>query len=289
MTEDERNILIIIVLIIAAATIYIELRIRRMGVGKKYVASRAKKDQAFNSLHTTKAVRNKLKMDRVNTLKADYMIQRAESAMESGDYEDAMEVCHRAREELLRCKREGDVTPEAEPAQTESEEEEIPLAAAAVPLSRRVKQPETGSSLRLQANFELKAARDDIDAFSGDSSVRESSAQLIFDAERLFETEEYQKSLSNSFRARKMLSGEPIEKEAKPAGEMRIEPPKKADEVIVKPAVGRCNKCGAAFDDNDIFCHACGNPLRPMECAYCGAELKGFEKFCRKCGRPVQP
>jgi hypothetical protein len=272
--EEEKIVLILVIAVVAAVTIYMELRIRKMGLRKKVSSSRVKKDQAFNSLHTTKAVRNKLRIDRVDTMKADYMISKAETAYDDGDFEDCANACRRAREELLRCKREGIVVPEApsNPA----------AAAASARQSEGVRTAAAGvdNPAQLQAKFELKAAKTDLEAFVGDVGIRNRAAQLIADADRQLNANDFQKSLSASFRARKLMSGETLED--KPAKEpAQPEKPKEAK------AEGSCASCGAPLEPDDIFCHSCGKSVRASKCAYCGADLKGNEKFCRKCGKAV--
>lgn len=285
MTPDEEKIvLLIVILIVALVTIYIELRIRKMGIGKKVVSSRVMKDQAYNALHTTKAVRNKLRMDQVNTMKADYIIQKAETAFEDSDYESCTKACRQAREELLRSKREGGMSAEAE----------SPVAAIAAKVEAegarqaeapRIQAAGVDNSALLQAKFELKAAKADLEAFSGDEGLRKRASQLVEEAEKQLNTPDYQRSLSASFRARKLLSGEPLEEKAASSAP---EPAKEPEELTKETEEGECGSCGAPLEPDDIFCHACGAPVNPGECSYCGAEMKGNEKFCRKCGKPAQ-
>jgi hypothetical protein len=277
--EEEKVVMVIIIFIIAAVTIYIELRIRKSGFGKKVSSSRFKKDQAYNAVHTTKAVRNKLKADRVNTLKADYMITRAESAFEDRDYDSCIDLCRQSREMLLRSKKEGDIIPADEPPEPKSSYAAASQRAPEGPPAAGVSSP-----AQLQANFELKAARADIESFTGDNGIRQRASQLVADAERHFNAKDFQKSLSSSFRARKLMSGEAVEEKPAPGGTERIG---KA-EAAPKQADNRCEACGAANEPEDIFCHSCGKQLRSRKCASCGADLKGYEKFCRKCGKPAQ-
>jgi len=301
LTDSDKMILLVVILIVAAITIYAELRIRKIGVGKKYSTSRFKKDQAFNALHTTRAVRNKLRTERIDTAKADYMIRRAESALDSSDHDSCIDLCQRAREELIKNKREGCVT--AEPESSGGDEEVIPpraRTAASATVSRRVKVPEKSvDTLQLQARFELRAARDDLDVCSMDSNTRQKASQFIDESQRHMDAGEFQKSLSDSFKARKLLSGEPlsdrvgetkepmvVEEGAEKELEM-LETPVEDDWKPSSPIAGKCKKCGTEYDADDIFCHFCGSPIKAMKCPSCGADLKGIEKFCRKCGKRV--
>jgi len=301
LSDSDKMILLVVILIVAAITIYAELRIRKIGVGKKYSTSKFKKDQAFNALHTTRAVRTKFRAERVDTAKADYMIQRAESALNSNDHDSCIDLCQRAREELIKNKREGSVTAESE---SSGGDEEVILSTAkttaSVQVSRRVKAPEKSiDTLQLQAKFELRAAQGDLDTYSGDSNIRQKASQFIDESQRHMDAGEYQKSLSDSFKARKLLSGEPladrvgetrepmvVEEGAKKELDM-LETPVEDDWKPSSPIAGKCKKCGTEYDADDVFCHSCGSPLKAMKCPSCGAELKGIEKFCRKCGKRV--
>jgi hypothetical protein len=301
LTDNEKMILLVVILIVAIITIYAELRIRKIGVGKKYSTSRFKKDQAFNALHTTRAVRSKLRAEQIDTAKADYMIQRAESALNSNDHDSCIDLCQRAREELIKNKREGYVTAESE-SPGGDEEVILPTAqtTAALPASRAVKPPEKSvDTLQLQAKFELKAAQGDLDTYSGDSNIRQKASQFIDESQRHMDAGEYQKSLSDSFKARKLLSGEPLTDRVGETREPMVveEGAKKELDMLETPVVddwapssqiaGKCKKCGTEYDADDVFCHFCGNPLKAMKCPNCGASLKGIEKFCRKCGKRV--
>lgn len=301
LTDTDKLILMMVVLIVAAITIYAELRIRKIGVGKKYSTSKIKKDQAYNALHTTRAVRNKLRTDRVETAKADYMIQRAESALNSNDHDSCIDLCQRAREELIKNKREGSMSAEPE---SSSGEDEVVLpatrAADSPQVIRRVKTPDKSvDTLQLQAKFELRAAQGDLDTYSGDSDIRQKASQFIDESQRHMDAGEYQKSLSDSFKARKLLSGEslsdkigetrepmPREEGAEKELEM-IETPVDDDWKQSSPIAGKCKKCGTEYDADDVFCHFCGSPIKAKKCPSCGADLKGIEKFCRKCGKRV--
>jgi len=284
--DEEKIVLFVVVLVIALVTIYLELRLRKIGVGKKVTSSRVKKDQAYNALHTTKAVRNKLRIDRVNTAKADYMIQKAETALEGRDYDSCMDVCRMAREELLRSKRDSGVLSDEPTAAspTEPAEIEVPSPSASPGETIRIQAAGVDNSAQLSAKFELKAAKADIEAFIGDTGIRNRAEQLVKEAEKQLNGRDFQRSLSASFRARKIMSGEVVEEKPPAKEPAKTEEPKKP----ANEPDGKCNSCGAALESDDVFCHSCGTSLKARKCESCGADLKGFEKFCRKCGKPAQ-
>ena len=273
----------IVVAVVAVIVIYIELRfVRGKKLGKKYVASRVNKDRAHNALHTTRAVRNKLRSDSVETIKADYMIQKAESALDDGDYDSCIDTCKRAREELLRCKREGKVTVKSS-EQESREEEDVPEET----YQPKVKTPNQAKDEKyLQAKFELNAARGDFDLYTGPPEKKEAARKLIQESERYFDEKEFTKALSCSFKARKIISGEDIEtsEPAKP-----IDQKDTASQSIISGAAGssaakKCGYCGSIVDKDDTFCATCGQPVGGKTCSSCGGEMKPTDKFCRKCG-----
>lgn len=46
----------------------------------------------------------------------------------------------------------------------------------------------------------------------------------------------------------------------------------------------RCPKCGAPYEEGDMFCDGCGLPLTCKVCPSCHAENKLTAHFCKKCG-----
>ena len=282
MTDDERLILLIVLIIVAAITFLVEFKyIRGKRFRKAYGGNRLKKDQAFNSLHTTKAVRNRLKVDRIDTLKADYMIQKAQDALEAGDYDSCMDATAKAREEMLKSKREGNVMVDSSES---SEIDTVVSAASSQPstsgAARKLKVPtQQRDDLLLQARFELNAAKGDLDCYNGPADVRASASKFIEESEKHFNEKDYQKSLSDSFKARKLMSGEPLEPKEAPRKSAAVEtiPPQSSSK-------NRCKECGSELEAGDTFCGACGDRVGEKKCISCGASLKGNDVFCRKCG-----
>jgi len=106
--------------------------------------------------------------------------------------------------------------------------------------------------------------------------------KLIEEADGLFEAKNYQKSLSISFRARKILCGE-LEEETDQAAEVVPEEVEKAEKQGGEISEC-CLACGATVAEEDLFCGLCGSPVKERKCTSCGASLKSGDTFCRKCG-----
>jgi len=274
--------------------LFLELRyIKKKGIRKKFMSKRIKekerelkKDRAFNALHTAKLLRNRLNTNGIDTRKAQYMIDKADTALSYGDYESCAEMCRVAKEELLKCKHSGILTDRDEEktidmmtdkgiktkgSVLESDSEEARKFMAGV-----------GSDLFLQSKFELNAAKGDLTLFDGPTDERKRASQLIEEADGLFEAKNYQKSLSISFRARKILCGE-LEEETDQAAEVVPEEVEKAEKQGGEISEC-CLACGATVAEEDLFCGLCGSPVKERKCTSCGASLKSGDTFCRKCG-----
>lgn len=293
MDDLEKVVLLAILAVVAGVVMYFEWRfMRNRSIGRKIVESATKKDRAFNALLTTKAIRNKLRAQNYDTLKADYIIQKAQDANEARDYDSCIESCTRAREELMRCKQEGTVATGAHGAD-DSAFGAIPDSNSGPNRERKLKMPpRPKEDPSLPARFELRTAKDDLETFMGDGETRASVAALISQAEKHLEAKEYDKALSCSFKAKKLLSGEPIKHERAESYE-RISPPPSEPQEISRPAAQegiprlKCPSCGSPAEQGDAFCGQCGTPIGDRECASCGAKLKPTDKFCRKCGTKI--
>ncbi|HDP97024.1 MAG TPA: zinc ribbon domain-containing protein [Euryarchaeota archaeon] len=268
MDSTERTALFIIILIIFFIVLLIEFKfIRRKDIKRRIPTVSMEKDRAFNALHTSKAVRNKLKTEGYDVLKAEYMIDKADSAFASRQYAVCIDLCDKAKGELIRCRREGAVF--ADRDQLDDSDKVEHHNRPERPRDEMKEVVRTGGGLFLQARFELNAARDELDKFEGSAEERDSATELISDAERLFDSGEYQKALSASFKARKIISGE-------------VEPDLDAQEA--RPGGKSCPSCGEKISEGDQFCFACGCALKERKCSSCGAEMRGSDRFCRKCG-----
>lgn len=293
MDDLEKVVLVAILAVVAGVVMYFEWRfMRNRGIGRKIAESATKKDRAFNALLTTKAIRNKLRTQNYDTLKADYIIQKAQDANESGDYDSCIESCTRAREELMRCKQGGRMAVGTYGAD-DGAFGAAPDSNSGANRERKLKMPpRPKEDPSLPARFELRTAKDDLEAFTGDAETRTSAAALISQAEKHLEAKEYDKALSCAFKAKKLLSGEPIKQERAEPYE-RISPAPSKPQEISQPAAQaemprlECPSCGSPAEQGDAFCGQCGTPIGDRECASCGAKLKPTDKFCRKCGTKI--
>lgn len=269
MDEAEQTALLIIVVILFLIVLLIEFKFfRKKDRTRKVPSASMERDRAFNAMHTAKAVRNKLKAEGYEVLKAEYMIEKADSAFASRQYAICMDFCDKAKDELIKCRREGAVFSDTdETASSETDDAEGRPEMHPDEVKEVVR---TSGGLYLQARFELTAAKDELQKFDGADDKRASATDHVSEAERLFDSGEYQKSLSSSFKARKILSGE---------GE--VEPDAQAEAMA---AIKKCPNCSEAISEGDLFCFACGCSLRERRCSSCGAEMRSTDKFCRICG-----
>lgn len=49
----------------------------------------------------------------------------------------------------------------------------------------------------------------------------------------------------------------------------------------------KCARCGASYDEGDLYCPECGERLGGKHCTHCGAELTATCEICPKCGHPT--
>jgi len=270
MASGDSLITMGIVIVLFILVLFLEFRyFRRRGTKKKFQGSELKQDRAYNELLTTKSVRNKLHEDGFDTSKVEYIIKKAQTAIEQRDYDSCVEFCDKAKQELLKCNREGSILSFDESSGesgSNSQEEEIPIPSASDAI-KKIANDNQGQYM--QSQFELNCARDELKRSSTRNADREKAEKLIEESAQLFDSGEYEKSLSVSFKARKLIAGEETES-ARP---------------IKKDSDLKCPDCGATVQEEDVFCGSCGKSLKKTKCNSCGEDLIGGDKFCRKCGK----
>lgn len=273
--------------------VFFELRVMR-GRSKEIKRASQKKDEAFNSVLTTRSVINIIKRQGGDTRNADSLVSSAKRAMDRGDYDKCMDLCDQARSELTNpSPRQQEVvappTSEAERDRLERVAENI-LSTRAVPSADSYKGAKLSSDQDgnyLSAKFEMNTAKEDIKKALEDGVDTSQAQDLMTDAEAAFVTGNYARALSLAVRARKSVSAEVANETIRLKTEKEpIEPsPEQRDEEMLGEPVMACGKCETPIDHDDKFCPKCGTKvLRERVCRVCGSKPKPSDMFCRKCG-----
>ncbi len=266
---DVDQIFLVILLIILAIVIYFELRFMRSR-NKEYMNNMMDKDDAYNTIATTKAIAATLKQKGRDTREADLVLIQAEQAYKRGNFLSSRELARKAREILIKAPTLELSVPQAESVKTEtlSEEERRTLY--------EVKKLEPNM---MESRFIINSCRDRIAAEEGSGKDLEQAREHLARAEACFEEKRYGEALREGLITRRMV-GEP----------QIVTGPKKESPIIIKvPKPERkCGKCGTPASPEDRFCRNCGENLEDKRtCPYCQAELKAEDAFCPKCGRRI--
>ncbi len=298
LTTDEKYILVAILAAIMIFVVFFEMRYMR---GKAKVVRHAaqKKDEAYNAILTTRSVVNVMQRQGAETRTAQNMVGAAKQAMEQGDYDRCMDLCEKARDEMISPSRKV-----SEPAGGHEddvvEKERFEKVAESI-LAARSQTSKTdsykGTKLAvdpdgnfMSAKFEINTAKSDIRK-AVESGLDTSDAQdLMTDAEAAFVVGSYTKALSLAVRARKAVNAE-AEEETIPlrSGEEPEEPAAEptAEEMSISSR-WECSHCGAPLEADDTFCHKCGTRVeRERVCDSCGTKARSEDTFCRKCGSKI--
>lgn len=298
LTSNEKYILVAILAVIMLFVIFFEMRYMR---GKAKVVRHAaqKKDEAYNAVLTTRSVINVMQRQGTETRAAQTMVGSAKQAMEQGDYDRCMDLCEKARDELISAPRK--VAEPAEGHEDDAVEKERfeKIAESILAAKNRPSKTDSYKGTKLtvdsdgnfmSAKFEINTAKSDIKK-AIDSGLDTSEAQdLMTEAEAAFVVGSYTKALSLAVKARKAVSAE-AERETIPlkVGDEPEEPGAEptAEEMSISSR-WECGHCGAPLEANDTFCHKCGTRVeRERVCGSCGTKARSEDTFCRKCGSKV--
>ncbi len=264
---DADQIFLIALLAILVVVVYLELRFMRSR-NKEHIERMMDKDDAYNTIVTTKAIASSLKQKGRDIKEAELLIVHAENAYKNNNNMAARDSAKRAREILLN-------TPMVELA--------APKPAEVAPEGRTEEEIKTVHEVKklephmLESRFIINACRGKIEAAEGSGKDVGKAKDVLTRAERCFEEKKYDEALRQGLKARRLLD-EVATKESEPA----------KDAVIVKvPKPERkCDKCGATVGDDDVFCRKCGVPIIVRRiCGHCRAEMGDGDVFCPKCGR----
>jgi hypothetical protein len=292
---------LILIAVLAAAMLFViffEMKIMR-GKTREIRRASQRKDEAFNAILTTRTVINVMDRQGASTGTAQNLVRNAKDAMERGDYDRCVELCDKARSELVMPSRR-----KAEPSEPAAEvaDERERFEEVAEQIVSSDKSVGTGDAYRgtklsvdqdgnyLSARFEMNTAKADIARAVQRGSDTSEAQDLMTQAESAFVGGSYTKALSLAVRARKSANAE-AESETIPLrqGEVVEEPEAEpTPEEMSSPESARCGSCGAPLDPDDAFCHKCGEKvLRERFCKSCGEKARSSDMFCRKCGARI--
>lgn len=288
--------------------IYFEWKVLRRR-SKEVRTSTLAKDEAFNSVLTTRSVIVSLQRQGTNTQAAQSLVDQAKLALQRGDYGECKDLCDKAKAALTGPKESG--TPTKARTRTVARSVEEPeqdrdallrMADEIVGSGGPSRNPDSysGTTLRadpdgnyMSAKFEINKAKANItDASNGGRDVSAAEAFLA-DAEHAFEAGSYTKALSLAIKSRKSV----VELAEEEAIRLRKEPVDEGDEgrsheppqeEASEESAGECRSCGAPLEENDLFCHKCGTRIElERECQGCGTVARIDDTFCRKCGSKI--
>ena len=293
LSLQEKYVLLAILAAVMIFVVFFEMRYMR-GKAKVVRNAAVKKDQAFNSVLTTRSVINVMARQGADTRSAQDLVSIAKQAMERGEYDRCIDLCETARNELM--------TPggtRAAPRAAEREQfEEVTGSIVSTPEPKREADSYKGTKLPvgqdgnfMSAKFELNTAKADIKKAMGRGVETLDAQEALTQAEAAFVTGNYTKALSLAVKARKAISQEaaveaiPLRASEEEPEEPEAEP---TPEEVSGPAGVACRECGAALESGDMFCHKCGaRVVIEIFCGACGEKARPADAFCRKCGTRI--
>ncbi len=297
LTEQEKLILVAVLSAIMLFVIFFELRVMK-SKSKEVKRASQRKDEAFNSIITTRSVINVMQRNGADTANPESLIASAKKSMERGEYDKCMDLCEQARAELTNPtkKRSGMASSSAEYGEKDRLEKvaESILSSKAVPTAadsyKGTKLSSDQDGNYLSAKFELNTARSDFGkAMSRGTDVAQAQV-LLTEAETAFTTGNYTKALSLAIKVRKAVSAEAAGETIRlRASEEAFEPEAEPTaEEMSAPMEILCGKCNASLDSDDEFCAKCGTKvLKERVCGVCGTKPKPTDMYCRKCGARI--
>lgn len=266
---DANQIFLIVLLIVLAIVVFFELRFMRSR-NKEYMSSMVEKDNAYNTIQTTKAICNTLRQQGKDTKDAEEIIARGDNAYGRGEYILSMDLAKRAREALVNAPMSGiSSSPVNKEAPDVSAKESIKNVQAVKRLEPNL----------IESRFIINSCRDRVQTEESSGKDLTAAKECLAKAETLFEAKRYDEALKVGLKARRMLGEAPA-----------ISPEVKDEAPVVKVQrpERKCASCGSIMDVKDQFCRKCGASLIEIrKCAHCQAEMAAEDAFCHQCGRNV--
>lgn len=289
--------------------LYLELRYMRKKLRSR-IDTRLLRDDAYNSLTTTKAIARILRERGDNTASAEILLLKAEGAYERGEYALCKEMVEKAKSSLEEVRlqeraRESEVIPAGKEVERSAEEismeqeEQREQEELMTLYEKEKKLPEN----YLQSKFMIARVRSTIEPLSTTMDVSE-ARNLLGQAEISFRAGEYTEAFKFACRAKRNLDSvagsmgkldgleliriERSEGETPSPGEPCDESEEAVEEKEGESVDLLCAECGAMLSEEDRFCGKCGARVeKKLKCPSCGAMSKAGDRFCRQCGHQL--
>ena len=296
LDAQDRLIMVVVLSALMLFVIFFELRVMK-SKSKEVKRASQKKDEAFNSIITTRSVVNVMRRNGADTSNSETLIASAKKSLDRGEYDRCMDLCEEARSQLTNPTKRPSQSPAATGA---GDKDRLEKVAESILSSRAAPAPADsykGAKLSsdqdgnyLSAKFELNTAKSDFGKAMA-SGVDVAQAQvLLTEAEAAFSTGNFTKALSLAIKVRKAVSSEVAGETIRlRASEEVLEPEAEPTaEEMSAPSEMLCGKCSASLDSDDEFCAKCGTKvLKERMCGVCGTKPKATDLFCRKCGARI--
>lgn len=272
---DEVTIGVVLLIAALGVATFLETRYLRKKMKNRRVRTAKRDDEvqdnAHNAIITTKAIMSSLQRQGIRSEEADAWLQEAQTANARHNYRVAMDLTSKAKARLLALKAaqasKGDL----------AKLDRLSAAGSSDEVTTKEMLAKEIPPNMLQSKFSIEVAGTAVE--QGRMSGRDVSqaTELLEAAKTRFDAKDYAAAFTIARQSKRAAAGEHIDLSA----------PASPSSVI--PALGGrpCPSCGAALEDDDVFCRKCGKRIAPAACSSCGASLLSDDVFCPKCGTPV--
>jgi len=262
---------IILIAIIAGLSIVLYLEVRYMRRKRdSRIDSKIIRDDAYNSIITTRAVSKSLRNRGCDTKDADLILEQAELAFEAGSYSRTKELAGRARSMLQESRRRKEEDPFEGILSSDMEERQPPKVLK--------EEEEKLPANYVESKFMITNAQRSVDQAAEGGRGATEGGMLLDQAKASFERKDYTEALRLACAAKRRAEGVFEE-------DLSREEDERVEEDEGGKLTRTCNECGAPLGEDDLYCGSCGRKLDIQpKCPECGAMTKRDDRFCRSCG-----
>jgi hypothetical protein len=274
---------------------YFELRYMKRRRASK-IDAHIMKDEAYNSLVTTRAVARVVEQRGKDISKAEQLLFQAENAYSRREYSKTKEIAENAKGELEISKDKNEPSEKDDDVELTTDhpdEEEGAFLEERTLFEKEKELPEN----YMQAKFMIGDIQRQLERAKGSGVVATEAENNLKIALEHFDQGGYTEALRYACRAEKCLypgndrfigKTKPPDTLEEEIEEKKLEEPVE-EQVEEEAAVLRCKECGSPLEEGDLFCARCGAKVeKEARCPHCGAVLKEGDRFCRYCGAKVQ-